>query len=175
MGGAPTDVLRSTGGARPADERATLLEYLRTNRLILRMKCEGLTPEQLAARSVEPSTVSLLGPTRRLAAVEQSGMVRVMAGHLEIPQPFSSTTDRDEDFTGTVADPAMVADALWEESCTFTDAWVAAHDLSETGDMGGGYGPVSLREVPVQLIEEYARHNGHADPLRGRIDGRTGQ
>jgi hypothetical protein len=96
-----------------------------------------------------------------------------MAG-LDAP-PLWRLPDTDGDFDGAVADPAVVEEAWerWREECAFTDDLVAATDLAVTADHHGE--PVSLREVVVHLIEEYARHNGHADLLRERIDGRIGE
>ena len=158
------------------DERATLLDYLRYQRLTLEIKCSGLDAEQLARRSVAPSTMSLLGLVRHLAEVERSWFRRTMSGDPDHPRLYKSEAEPDADFDGAVDDPAVVEEAwrsLHEEQA-FTDRFVAA-----TADLGfvadDRQGPVSLREVLVHLIEEYARHNGHADLLRERIDGRIGQ
>jgi len=158
------------------DERTTLLDYLRYQRLTLEIKCEGLDAEQLARRSVEPSTMSLLGLVRHLAEVERSWFRRTMSGDLGHPRLYKSEAEPDADFDGAVADAAVVEEA-WRnlrEEQAFTDRFVAAtDDLGFVAD--DPQGPVSLREVLVHLIEEYARHNGHADLLRERIDGRIGQ
>jgi hypothetical protein len=98
-----------------------------------------------------------------------------MAG-LDAPRLFRGA-DHDGDFDGAVADPDVVAQAwqAWREECAFTDAFVAdAPDLDVTGEIPGE-GPISLRELLVHMVEEYARHNGHADLLRERIDGRVGE
>ncbi|HYJ70499.1 MAG TPA: DUF952 domain-containing protein [Nocardioidaceae bacterium] len=161
------------GGPTLGDERTTLLEYLRDQRLTFEMKCDGLDAEQMARRSVPPSTMSLLGLVRHLAAVEHSWFRRVMDGQ-DIPRLYRSEIDRDLDFNGAVADPAVVDDAwrTWRAEMAFTDEWIAnAPDLGVTDPTGED----SLREVVVHLIREYARHCGHADLLRERIDGRTGQ
>lgn len=157
-------------------ERATLLDYLRVYRHTLRMKCDGLDAEQLARRSVPPSTMSLLGLVRHLAEVEMIWTVRWMRGeHLE--RPWSSEAHRDGDFDGAVADPAVVAEAWtrWEQACVDTDAFVAATEDLGTLSRRTDTDPVALREVLVHLVEEYARHCGHADLLRECIDGRVGQ
>jgi uncharacterized damage-inducible protein DinB len=164
------------GGPTMGDERTTLVEYLRTNRITLEMKCADLTPEQLARRSVPPSTMSLLGLMRHMAEVERSWFRRVLAGQ-EAPKLYCTPEDRDGDWNGAVADPAVVADAwrAWRDECAFADKFVAdAPDLGVSGGTGGD-GRISLREVLVHMIEEYARHSGHADLLRERIDGRVGQ
>jgi uncharacterized damage-inducible protein DinB len=164
------------GGPTLGDERATLLEFLRAQRLTLEMKCSGLTDEELARRSVEPSTMSLLGLVRHMAEVERNWFRRRMA-ELDPPMRYQSADSPDGDFDGAVADPEVVAEAwrAWREECEFTDRFAAeAADLGMVRDLPN-HGQISLREVLVHMIEEYARHNGHADLLRERIDGRVGQ
>ncbi|MGI8577473.1 MAG: DinB family protein [Nocardioidaceae bacterium] len=161
------------GGPSLGDERTTLVEYLRTQRLTLQMKCEGLDASDMARRSVEPSTMSLLGLVRHLAGVEHSWFRRTLAGQ-DVPRHFRSEGDRDADWNGAVPDPEVVAQAwqLWRDEVAFAEQFVAeASDLGSTDPRG----VISLREVLVHMIEEYARHNGHADLLRERIDGRAGQ
>ncbi|HEX3325653.1 MAG TPA: DinB family protein [Actinomycetota bacterium] len=163
-------------GPRLGDERATLQEYLRTQRLTLEMKCSGLDAADLARRSVEPSTMSLLGLVRHMADVERGWFRRTMAG-LDAPPLFYSDGHRDGDFDGAVPDPKVVDEAwaAWREETAFADRFVSeALDLDVLGH-NRDQEPFSLREVLVHMIEEYARHNGHADLLRERIDGRVGQ
>jgi uncharacterized damage-inducible protein DinB len=163
------------GGPRLGDERTTLMEYLRGQRLTLELKCSGLDAADLARRSVEPSSMSLLGLVRHLADVERGWFRRRMAG-LDAP-PHYREADSDGDFDGAVPDPHVVEEAwrVWREECAFSDRFVAeAPSLDVTGDVPGE-GPNSLRELLVHMIEEYARHNGHADLLRERIDGRVGE
>jgi uncharacterized damage-inducible protein DinB len=161
------------GGPTRGDERATLVEYLRYQRLTLELKCSELDAEDLARRSVEPSTLSLLGLVRHMAQVERSWFRRRLAGQ-DAPPLFSSDGDPDGDFDGAVPDPEVVAQAwdLWRVEMAFTDHFVSeAQDL----DITTTDGEFSLRDVLVHMVEEYARHNGHADLLRERIDGRVGQ
>src|SRR3954462_15787581 len=99
-------------GPTLGDERTTLVEALRCERLTLEMKCAGLDAEAMARRSVEPSTMSLLGMVRHLAEVERATFRRLMAGQ-DAPRLYTSETDRDGDFDGAVADPRVVAQA-WE-------------------------------------------------------------
>jgi hypothetical protein len=151
-------------------------------RLTLEMKCSGLDAEALARRSVEPSTMSLLGLVRHLAEMERATFRVLMAGQ-DVPRLFTSETDRDGDFDGAVPEPRVVAQAweAWRAEVDFATRFVAqAPSLDITADdpdnqHGSGGGPMSLREVLVGTIEEYARHMGHADLLRERIDGRLGQ
>ena len=171
----PDDDPRETG-AQTFDERSTLLDYLRRYRLTLEMKCDGLDAAQLASRSVPPSTMSLLGLVRHMAEVERSWFRRVMAGQ-DAPSLYYTPADPDGDFDGAVADPAVVADAWkrWREEVVFAEQFVGAtSDLSATGTHRDGSTP-QLRDILVHMIEEYARHCGHADLLRERIDGRVGQ
>ena len=157
------------------DERATLLDYLRSYRLTLEMKCSGLTAEHLAMRSVPPSTMSLLGLVRHLAQVEQSWFRRVMAGE-DVPYLYRRDDDRDADFNGAVGEDEVVAEAWarWREEVANAEAFVEAAQSLDLMSLDPR-NPINLREVLVHMIEEYARHCGHADLLRECIDGRTGQ
>jgi len=180
--GRPSDDDPREHGPRLGDERATLVESLRRQRLTLQMKCSGLDAEAMARRAVEPSTMSLLGLVRHLAEVERATFRKTMAGQ-DAPRLFCSDTDRDGDFDGAVPDPRVVAEAweAWRAEVGFAVRFVAdAPSLDITGDdplnqHGSGGGPMSLREALVGMIEEYARHLGHVDLLRERIDGRLGQ
>jgi hypothetical protein len=105
-----------------------------------------------------------------MADVERSWFRRVMAG-------LSSATERDGDFDGAVPDPEVVAQAweVWRAEVAFADQFVAeAADLDVTGN-DSYFGAVSLRWVLVHMVEEYARHNGHADLLRQLTDGAVAQ
>ncbi len=180
--GKPSDDDPREHRARLGDERTTLVEALRCLRLTLEMKCSGLDAEAMARRSVEPSTMSLLGLVRHLAEQERRTFREMMAGQ-EAGPLFCSDTDRDGDFDGAAPDPQVVAEAwdAWRVEVDFATHFVAqAPSLDITGDdplnqHGTGGRPMSLREVLVGMIEEYARHMGHADLLRERIDGRLGQ
>ncbi len=180
--GKPSDDDPREHGPRLGDERGTLAEALRCQRLTLEMKCAGLDAEAMARRAVEPSTMSLLGLVRHLAEGERATFRALMAGQ-EVPRLYCSEADRDGDFDGAVADPQVVADAwaAWRAEVEFGEQYVAqASSLDITTDdplnqHGSGGGPMSLREVLLGLIQEYARHMGHVDLLRERIDGRLGQ
>jgi uncharacterized damage-inducible protein DinB len=154
------------------DERSTLLDYLRRYRLTLEMKCADLDAEQLARRSVPPSTMSLLGLLRHMGEVERHWFRREMAGQ-EAPKMYCSDMDRDGDWNGAVPDPEVVDEAwrVWRAEVAVAEQLVA--DSSDLGTLGTTQVP--LRDVLVHMIEEYARHCGHADLLRERIDGRVGQ
>ncbi|MGD0604788.1 MAG: DinB family protein [Streptosporangiaceae bacterium] len=172
----PAQDPRFAVGAELEGERATLLDYLRAYRLALELKCGGLDAEQLARRSVPPSTMSLLGLIRHLADVERNWFRRVMAQADASPLYWSDDVE-DADWAGAVADPAVVADAWrdWHEEVAFAEQFVAGSpDLAVRSPMQDGT-TVALREVILHMVEEYARHLGHADLLRERIDGRVGQ
>jgi hypothetical protein len=156
-------------------ERDTLVAYLRDRRLTLEMKCSGLDAAGMARRSVPPSDLSLLGLVRHLADTERYWFREVLAGQAG-PCYYRTEADPDAAFTGAVPDPGVVTEA-W--ACWRGEVEFAARLVAGTADLGvtvpAGEGSISMREVLVHMIEEYARHNGHADFLRERIDGRIGQ
>ena len=158
------------------DERDMLIGFLRWQRATLELKCAGLDAADLARRSVEPSALSLLGLVRHMAEVERSWFRIVMAGQ-DAPPHFITEEDRNLDFDGVAADPAMVTEAwdAWRSEVAFAEQFVAdAPSLDITG-YEKWRGQMSLRWVLMHMVEEYARHNGHADLLRERIDGAVGQ
>ncbi|MFJ8017687.1 DinB family protein [Streptomyces sp. NPDC096339] len=161
-------------GPATGDERRMLVAFLADQRATFELKCAGLGAE-LARRSVEPSTLSLLGLVRHLADVERRWFRKVLAGQDADPL-FSSADEPDGDFDGAVDDPEVVVAAwkAWRDEVAFAERFVAdAPDLDVEGpDVWRG--KVSLRWVLIHLVEEYARHNGHADLLRERIDGAIG-
>jgi Protein of unknown function (DUF664) len=180
--GKPSDHDPREHRPRLGDERTTLVESLRKQRLTLEIKCAGLDAQAMARRSVEPSTMSLLGLVRHLADGERETFRVMMAGQ-DVPRLYWSEADRDGDFNGAVPDPQVVAQAwdAWRAEVEFATRFVAeAPSLDITGNdpwnrHGSGGGQMSLREVLIGMIEEYARHLGHVDLLRERIDGRIGQ
>jgi uncharacterized damage-inducible protein DinB len=165
----PDDDPRNSDGAAPDGELATLRDFLSNYRLTLLMKCEGLDPEQLARRSVPPSTMSLLGLLRHLAEVE-----RDWSNWITSEDPLPSLYGKGGDFDGAVAEQTVVdaayADLAREQAAL--DAMLAEHP-----DLGEHVGKenIAVRELLVHMIEEYARHCGHADLLRECVDGRVGQ
>ena len=156
-------------------ERESLDEWLQYHRETLAMKCDGLTPEQLCIRSVPPSTLSLIGLVRHMAEVERYWFRRLVAGESpdSVGPIYYSDASPDGDFDLT--DPATVDEAMatWRSECDRADAIAAGRDLDET-HFQAGRGDISMRWVLTHMIEEYARHNGHADLLRQCIDGATG-
>ncbi|MGW1727332.1 DinB family protein [Streptomyces sp. NPDC002306] len=161
-------------GPATAGERRLLVDVLAAQRATLELKCSGLGPE-LGLRPVPPSTLSLLGLVRHLADVERRWFRRVLAGQ-DAPALFSSPAEPDGDFDGAVSDPAVAAASwrAWRDEVAFAEGFVSeAADLDVQGH-DAWRGPVSLRWVLIHMVEEYARHNGHADLLRERIDGAIG-
>jgi uncharacterized damage-inducible protein DinB len=169
------DVDPRDGGTSLGDERATLVEFLRGQRLTLEVKCDGLDAAQMARRSVEPSTMSLLGLVRHLAEVERTWFRRRFAGQ-DVPKRYQTEAEPDGDFDGAAADQGVVDEAwaAWREEVAFAEQFTRDTDLGFVAPYGDGH-TISLRELLVHMVEEYARHNGHADLLRERIDGRLGQ
>ncbi|PUB24054.1 uncharacterized protein DUF664 [Promicromonospora sp. AC04] len=165
--------------ANPVGEKETLWNYLKHYRITLEMKCDGLDAEQLARRSVPPSTMSLLGLVRHLAHVEQSWFQRVLQGQPDLPRHFGKSEENpDADFDGAVADPAVVDEAwtTWRREVKAADDWMEAlpeDGLGRTVSRNGE--EIPIRDVLVHMVEEYARHLGHADLLRECVDGRVGQ
>ncbi|AOS65183.1 hypothetical protein TL08_21995 [Actinoalloteichus hymeniacidonis] len=159
-------------------EREVLLGFLRYHRDTLVMKCAELSPAQLATRAVGPSKLSLLGLVRHLADVERHWFRRVLAGE-DAPPLFYSDTSPDGEFDDI--DPETITQAEvdrafagWRAEVAAADAAVAAAESLDLRSVGGRE-TYSLRWILAHLIEEYCRHNGHADLLRERLDGRTGE
>ena len=166
----PDDDPRNMDGTSPDGERETYIDYLRNYRHTILMKCDGLKPEQLATRSVPPSDLSLLGLLRHLAEVERDWRNWIADGDAE-PYIYGGP---DADFDDVAPEQAMVDAAMTDlaREQAATDA-----ELDKHADMGERLGDtrIAVRELYVSRIEEYARHAGHADLLRERIDGRVGQ
>jgi uncharacterized damage-inducible protein DinB len=158
-------------------ELATIRGYLSNYRLTLGMKCEDLSPEQLATRSVPPSTMSLLGLIRHMARVEHNWFHRSLRGHRDVPRLFWSADDNDLDFNEAVGDPDVVEEAFtaWRAQIAAADAWLDGPVDLDAAVLTPRGEPTNVRDVLIHMIEEYARHSGHADLLRECIDGRTGQ
>ncbi|MDQ0787871.1 hypothetical protein QFZ63_004267 [Streptomyces sp. B3I7] len=169
---------QGAGDPRPAvpdtgDEREILTTTLDHHRATFELKCTGLPPERLSERPVPPSTLSLHGLTRHLAGAEQWWFRIQFAGE-DVPLPYYSDDDPDQDFERLDGD-VLEALAFWRESCAHSRRIVdATPSLDRTGTRRRTGEPISLRRILIDMIAEYARHNGHADLLRERLDGATG-
>ena len=153
------------------DERAMLVGWLEFHRATLLLKCEGLTGAELAQRSVPPSGLSLLGLVRHLTLVERAWFRRTFNAEDGAPLPWG------EDFDGADAAEAeqdLAAYRVEVDECRRFAASLPSLDSEGLGWRGGREVTVSLRWIYVHMIEEYARHNGHADLIRERVDGATG-
>ncbi|CAM5694386.1 DinB family protein OS=Streptomyces alboniger OX=132473 GN=CP975_07875 PE=4 SV=1 [Streptomyces alboniger] len=170
---APAPTHRTDPPHAPVDERASLGAFLQYQRETLAMKCAGLTAEQLKERAVPPSEMSLLGLVRHLAEVERSWFRNVLNREAQRSNWTGRVPGEPADFDVADADPDEAFE-VWHAECARSRAIVDALDsLDVTVDFRGDtYSP---RYVLTHMIEEYARHNGHADLLRERIDGATGE
>jgi uncharacterized damage-inducible protein DinB len=162
--------------ASPRGERDVVLSYLSFYRQTFALKCQGLDAEQLSRRPVPPSSMSLLGLLRHLAGVEHSWNTRVLQGHMELTRLHRDhPEDRDWDFNGAAADEEVVelAWTSWRQEVADAEAWLEQDDFGRLVPLDDE--EIEVRDIVVHLVEEYARHCGHADLLRECIDGRTGQ
>ncbi len=158
-----------------ADEKDTIVGFVEYHRQTLLLKCAGLTPEQLVARPVPPSNLSLLGLVRHLTEVEFAWLQMRFAG--EPDREIYGPGDADLDVTEADEQSVVAAFARYAEFVARSQQIVAAADL---GDVTVAAHPrtgehFSLRWILDHLLEEYARHNGHADLLREALDGTVGE
>ena len=159
-----------------AGEREMLTGWLDYHRATLAWKCEGLTDDQLRERSVPPSGLSLIGLVRHLTECEHGWFRRRLLGE-DLPPLYYSDEDPDGDFNDTGSADGATVLRTWERACDAArDAVAGVPDLDALSKKGDGRTgeQFSLRWILTHMIEEYARHNGHADLLRERIDGATG-
>jgi uncharacterized damage-inducible protein DinB len=166
-----------------AGEVATLQGFLDYQRATLAWKCRGLDDTQLRAK-LPPSSMTLGGMLKHLAYVEDYWFGEVVGGQPR-SEPWASVDWRatpDWDWQSAAGDTGDELRALWEERVSRARAVVGTElargegeALAEMHPAWGGNGAVSLRWVLVHMVEEYARHNGHADLIRESIDGETGE
>jgi hypothetical protein len=155
------------------DERSLLIGWLSFHRDALRAKCAGLPAEQLVSHSAAPSRLSLLGLVRHLAEMERAYAVWAMGPKTELAWVWGEYTDDGPEWDFDV-EPSMVEESFdaWAREKAHADERIAAcPSLDQRGEGNGR----SLRWNLLKLIGEYARHNGHADIIRERIDGATGE
>ena len=163
-----------TSPPRTAGERETLESWLDFHRATLALKCAGLTDEQLREQSAPPSNLSLLGLVRHMAETERGWFRQVLGGE-DAPDLYVTPEDQDAEFTGAATADVAASFADWGAECELArQAVAAAPSLDVLAAQPTRLGAASLRWIMVHMIEEYARHNGHADLLRERIDGATG-
>jgi len=157
-----------------ANERSALQCWLDYHRLTLRWKCSDLTGDQLVVRPVASSTLSLLGLVRHMAEVERSWFRKRFAGRSDLTELFCPEEYPDGDFDLTDAASAEADFATYIAECAAADDAARGHSLDETFVHPRTGDRIDLRWVYIHMIEEYARHNGHADLIRELIDGVTG-
>lgn len=162
--------------APTADERTMLANWLDFHRETLAVKCSGLDDAQTRVASVPSSSLTLLGLVQHLAEVERKWFQRVLAGR-DVPWVYGDPSG------GFTLDPERTYEqalAVWRREVAVSRELCEGRPLDDVGRLGEqdaavtGSAEVSLRWILVHLIEEYARHNGHADLLREGIDGVTG-
>jgi hypothetical protein len=165
---APADDRREP--AADADERALLVGWLDFHRATLARKCAGLPDDLLRRCPVPPSSLSLIGLVRHLTEIERLYIRHGFAG--EPISPLQYVTDEEPDGDFDLRDDVRGSLAAWREHVEAARAHVAAApDL----DARGVRSPETLRWVLAKVVQEYARHNGHADLLRETLDGATGE
>jgi uncharacterized damage-inducible protein DinB len=156
-----------------AGERQMLEAWLDFQRQTLLSKCSGLTAEQLRQRAASPSTLSLLGLVRHMTDVERAWFRRRIAGE-DVGYLYSSEADPDGEFDRVDSADAEQDFATYLREVESARRAAADRGLDETFYHARHDARMSVRWVYVHMIEEYARHSGHADLLRERIDGTTG-
>jgi len=157
-------------GPLTGPERPMLQAFLDWQRATLLYKCADLTGEQLARRTIPPSGLSLLGLVRHMTRVERAWFRMRFAGE-QVDYPFGG--DPEAPFEQADASRAAADYARLTEEFKLADAAVANASLDDTFSHDGEV--MSLRLIYLHMIEEYARHLGHADLLREQIDGATGE
>jgi uncharacterized damage-inducible protein DinB len=183
MDEAPIDEHGRPMPPQEAGEMATLLGFLDYQRATLEWKCRALSDDQLRV-ALPPTSMTLGGLLKHLAYVEDHWFTQVVGGQPPT-EPWAREdweADPDWDWHSAADDPGIELRALWtervERSRTVVDSVVAQGETEALGEVHpawGGEGRVSLRWVLVHMIEEYARHNGHADLIRESLDAQTGE
>jgi Protein of unknown function (DUF664) len=155
------------------DEREILLGWLAFHRSALAAKCAGLDAAQLVTRSAPPSVLSLLGLMRHLTEMERVYGAWALGPKTELQWVWGEYTDGGPEWDLDVDESMVdVSLAAWEREKRTADDRIREHAMLDSIGAGNGY---SLRWNLQKLVGEYARHNGHADIIRERIDGQTGE
>ena len=174
MGEATTPL--PTSKAFADDERSVLVGYLDYHRAVLARKAEGITEADARMAGCPPSGMTLLGLIRHMAAVERAWFRDVLMGEDIAPLYYGQghpTGDIDGDWHPSLNDTLGEAFASYWREIAIANANIAATPLDGAAANAGDR-PTNLRRILVHMIEEYARHCGHADLLREPIDGVTG-
>ncbi len=162
----------------PGNEEVVLQDFLDFYRTVMARKAEGLTAEELH-RTTSASSLTLAGLVKHMALVEDSWFT-IRFANQPVPDPWGDADwdlDQDWEMTTALEDSPQELLALFDLACDRSRAVVAAApslDSEMPADQLGQGGPTNLRWIMVHMIEEYARHTGHADFLREAIDGQTG-
>ena len=156
-------------------ERPMLEGWLDYHRATLEWKCSGLSAAQLVERPVAPSSMSLIGLVRHMAEVERGWFRRCFAGETDAQSIYYSDDDPDGDFDGVDESTTDEAFVTWRTECERSrEIATGAPGLDALSAAEREGMRVSLRWIMNHMIEEYARHNGHADLFRECLDGETG-
>jgi uncharacterized damage-inducible protein DinB len=153
-------------------ERDMLESWLDFHRMTLLLKCEELSDARRKARPVPTSKLSLHGLVRHMAEVERNWFRRVLQREPQTPYLWRTEANPDADLEPLEAADWQHDRNMWEQQCVASRAAAATRRLDDTGLRDGR--PCSLRWIYVHMIEEYARHNGHADLIRELVDGAVG-
>jgi uncharacterized damage-inducible protein DinB len=161
------------------DERVMLNAFLEAQRETLQWKCSGLTPEQLKQAASPPSALTLLGLLRHLTEVEYFWLEGILLGegsHLGLYSGQANPAEGDRTWTDLTSHSVDEVMQNWKDACDASRRNTASlPGLDAAAAHPWDNQPVTLRWITVHMIREYARHTGHADLLRERIDGATGE
>lgn len=166
---------RAEAPLESTDERVLLAGFLDFQRDTLFWKTSRLTDEQMRTRSVPTANVTLLGLLRHMAVVERFWFREVWADERFEADMFSRTDDPDEEWNDLASDTGPAAFDRWRAEVARARVAVAATDLDAVFTRRDTGERVSARWILIHMVEEYARHNGHADLLREAVDGEVGE
>jgi uncharacterized damage-inducible protein DinB len=156
------------------EDRPMLEAWLEFHRTTLMIKCEGLDDQQRKARPVATSLLSLHGLVRHMAEVERGWFRRVLLEDRDAPKLWGDHSSPEDIELAPLDDADWEADlASWQAECEQSRIAAASRELGDAGTTRRG-DPCPLRWIYVHMIEEYARHNGHADLIRELVDGSVG-
>lgn len=158
---------------RDGDERSVILGWLDFHRAVLAKKCEGLSATELVTISAPPSKLTLLGLVRHLTEMERVYLVYALGPPGELKLVYGDYEDGGPEWDFDVVESMVEASfELWQSERQAADALLETYPQLDTVGTGNRH---SVRWNLQKIVGEYARHNGHADLLRERIDGSTGE